>query len=479
MADNNRTNMNLVLTFVIAAGAFLALYIIPLSSLSPIPPAVIQLTRTLLLFLAAYLLFERLFTMNLFTKILLGMVIGALAGLIFQSTISEVKPIGLAFIRLIKMIVVPLVLASLVVGTASLGDIKKMGRIGTKTLAYYLAYTAFAIFLGLAFANVLKPGSGISPDLRTELMQSYGGEAGAKITQIREQSGVIDTLLNIIPNNPFEALGMGKMLQVILFAIFLGIALTLISKEKKAPVLAFFEGINDAMIKIVLIVIRIAPYGVLALIADAVGNFGFEIIVSLLKYTLITIGGLLFLSLTYPLVVNFFSGMKPLTFARGIRPAQIIAFSTSSSSATLPVTMESCEDNLGVSKEISSFVLPIGATVNMDGTALYQGVAAVFIAQVYGIGLGVGDQLLIVLTATLASIGAAGAPGVGMLMLVIVLEQVGIPIEGIALVLAVERILDMFRTVINITSDASAAVIIASTEEQLGPAQIETTASVR
>lgn len=467
MTGSRSTKLNHVVLCIISAACAIILYLTPLSALAPIPPGLIQFVRSFMLLFAAFLAFERLFDLKLFTKILLGMAAGALVGMLFQSEVSELKPVGTAFIRLIRMVVVPLVLASLVVGSASLGDVRKMGRIGSKTLVYYLAYTAFAILIGLLIANVLRPGSGISVEMQTQLMSNYSGEAGDKITSIRDRTGIVDTVLDIIPTNPFSSLGLGDMLQIIFFAIFLGIGLTLIPKERAAPVIGFFEGINDTMIKIVLIIIKIAPYGVLALIADAVGSFGLEIILSLLKYTLITIGGLLFLAATYPLVVKMFTGMSPMHFARGIWPAQMIAFSTSSSSATLPVTMESCEDNLGVSKEIASFVLPIGATINMDGTALFQGIAAVFIAQVYGIGLGIGDQLMIVLTATLASIGTAGAPGVGMLMLVIVLEQVGIPVEGIALILAVERIIDMFRTTINITSDASAAVIIASSEGQL------------
>jgi Na+/H+-dicarboxylate symporter len=234
-------------------------------------------------------------------------------------------------------------------------------------------------------------------------------------------------------------------------------------------VLAFFDGINETMIKIVHIAIKLAPYGVFALIAAVIGSFGTDILLTLLKYTLITISGMIILNFTYPPVVSAFSGMNPWTFMKGIRSPQMIAFSTSSSSATLPVTIEACTEKLGVPQDIASFVLPLGATVNMNGTALYHGVSAVFIAQVFGIPLGIGDQLMIVLTATLAAIGCAGAPMAGILMLVIVLEQVGIPTEGIALIFGVERILDMFRTAINITGDASAAVVIAATEGELQP----------
>jgi Na+/H+-dicarboxylate symporter len=266
-------------------------------------------------------------------------------------------------------------------------------------------------------------------------------------------------------------LSSGTILQIIFFAIFAGIALTLLPKDKSGPVIAFFDGINEIMIKIVHIAIKIAPYGVFALIASVIGSFGTDILLTLLKYTIITISGMVILNFTYPFVVKAFSGMKPFTFMRGIRSPQLIAFSTSSSSATLPVTIEACTDKLGVPQYIASFVLPLGATVNMNGTALYHGVSAVFIAQVFGIPLGIGDQLMIVLTATLAAVGCAGAPMVGILMLVLVLQQVGLPAEGIGLIFGVERILDMFRTAINITGDASAAVVIAATEGELGETQ--------
>ena len=445
------------------------LFSLPANDFFMIPEGLMQLIRSVLMLTALYMLFERLFNMELHTKIILGMVFGALAGFLFQSNIVEMKPVGTAFIRLIQMIVVPLVFASLVSGTASLGDFGKMKRIGSKTLAYYLASTAVAITVGLLFANLFQPGSGMSEEVQAKLMQNYSGAADAKVAAAAGGVSTVDTFLNMIPSNPFEALGGASMLQIIFFSIMMGIALTLIPQEKAQPVIAFFDGIFEAMIKIVLIVIKIAPYGVFALIADAVGSFGLDILTSLLKYTVVTTAGLIAIILMYPLVVKIFTGISPIKFLRGIRDAQLVAFSTSSSGATLPVTMEKCEKNIGVSNEIASFVLPLGATVNMDGTALYQGVAAVFIAQVYGIGLGMADQLMIVLTATLASIGTAAAPGVGILMLIIVLQQVGIPLEGIALILAVDRILDMFRTTVNVTSDATAATIVANSEGQLHP----------
>ncbi len=469
MGRKKFTHATLVVLFFTGISSVL-LYLFPASSFSPIPVALVQLTRAILLLIALYYLFERLFEIEIYTKILVGLLLGAVAGLLFHQSIAEFKPVGTAFIRLIQMIVVPLVLASLVLGTASLGDAKKMGRIGLKTLIYYLLYTMFAIFLGLLLANFFRPGSGLPEEVKTELMKSYAGETGAKLSALQQQrANPVNTLLNLIPTNPFESLSQSNLLQIIFFAIFLGVALTLIPKDKARPVIGFFDGINEAMIRIVHIAIKLAPYGVFALIAAVVGSFGMEILLSLMKYSLVTIGGLILLNFTYPPVVRAFSGLPMGKFLKGIRPAQLIAFSTSSSSATLPVTIDVCERNLGVPLDIASFVLPLGATVNMNGTALYQGVSAVFIAQVYNIPLTIGDQLMIVFTATLASIGAAGAPGIGMLMLVIVLKQVGIPLEGIALILGVERILDMFRTTINITGDASAAVVIAATEGELNP----------
>ncbi len=443
-------------------------YMIPGENLHPFSPALIQMVRASALVLALILLFETILHIQLLNKILLGMVLGVVLGLQFGAQIAEVKPVGTAFLRLIQMIVVPLVLASLIVGTASLGDPKKLGRIGIKTFAYYLSTTAMAITIGLLMANIFQPGSGLSPEAQAQLLQNYQGQASEKMAQMGKTS-ITETLLNIIPTNPVDALSSGKMLQIIFFAIFTGIALTIIPENKSRPVIAFFDGLNEAMLKIVLIAIKIAPYGVFALIADAVGSFGLDIIFTLLKYTLVTTGGLLIMASIYPFIARTFSGISPYKYIKAIRPAQIIAFSTSSSGATLPVTMEVSEENLGVSNNIASFVLPLGATVNMDGTALYQGVASIFIAQVYGIHLGVGDQLMIVLTATLASIGTAAAPGVGLLMLVMILKQVGIPLEGIALILSVDRLLDMFRTVINVTSDLTASVVVASTENQIQP----------
>ncbi|HEM46323.1 MAG TPA: dicarboxylate/amino acid:cation symporter [Alphaproteobacteria bacterium] len=405
---------------------------------------------------------------KLHTKILLGLVLGVPVGLVLGPSAEVLRPIGDIFIRLIRMIVVPLVFASLFVGTASLGDIRKLGRIGIKTILYYLCTTAIAITIGLTLGSIFTPGSGLEADTRDSLMASYGSEAAARIEIAREKPSIAETLVRIVPGNPVESLAEANMLQIIFFALLLGVAVTLVPNGRGQPLIGFFDALSEAMIQMVHIVMKLAPIGVLALIAVVVGQFGSAILVSLLKYSLVVIAGLvLHVVIVYTSAVRLFGRISPAAFFRAIRPAQLIAFSTSSSNATLPVSMECAEENLGVSEEVTSFVLPLGATINMDGTALYQGVAAVFIAQVYGLSLGIGDLLTIVLMATLASIGAAGVPGIGIITLTMVLQTIGVPLEGIALILGVDRILDMCRTVVNITGDISASVVVAATEGEL------------
>ncbi|MDJ0765478.1 MAG: dicarboxylate/amino acid:cation symporter [Myxococcota bacterium] len=453
---------------VLLLGIALGFYKTELALLSGGLGTVIQVTRSASLLVLLALLLNSYVAFQLYTKIFIGLVLGVVAGVFFGSDIGEMKPVGDAFIRLISLIVVPLVFVSLVVGTASVNDVRKLGRIGGKTVAYYLATTSVAIVIGLVLANSVAPGTGLSPDTREALLASYEDEAGHSIAKAEEKPSVADTLLNIIPENPVRSMAEGKMLQIIFFALVLGVAFTLIPNERAAPVIAVFDGLNDAMICIVNIAMAVAPYGVFALIAAIVGQYGVGILETLIKYSAVVAMGLLIhATVIYPTALKIFTKISICDFFRGIRPAQLIAFSSSSSSATLPVTMKSAEENLGVSPKVASFVLPLGATINMDGTALYQGVAAVFIAQVYGLDLGIGDQLTVLLTATLASIGAAGVPGVGMITLALVLKSIQIPLEGIALILGVDRILDMCRTAVNVTGDASAAVIIAASEGEL------------
>jgi len=412
--------------------------------------------------------------LQLYTKIFIGLLLGIIFGIAanqlgFSDFVSNyVKPVGTVFIRLISMIVVPLVFASLLVGTASLNDVRKLGRIGGKTIAFYLCTTAIAIVIGLLLANVLKPGAGLSQETQSQLMLEGKEQADIKIETVLEKPTVTDTLLNLIPRNPIKAFAEGRILQVIFFALIMGIALTMIPARRAEPVINFFVGVNDVIIQIVHIIMKIAPYGVFALIASVIGDFGLGILLTLLKYAAVVIIGLvLHVVITYSLALKIFTKIKLSTFFRGIRPAQLIAFSSGSSSATLPVTMECAEENLGVSLEVSSFALPLGATINMDGTALFQGVSAVFIAQMLDMDLSLSQQLTIVLTATLASIGTAGAPGVGMITLAMVLQSIGVPLQYMALIMGVERILDMCRTAVNVTGDLSCAVVVAASEGEL------------
>ncbi len=417
--------------------------------------------------------------MALYTKIGIGLIAGVLVGTLvnlldvepLRAVVLALAPIGTAWIRLITMVVIPLVVASLIVGTASLGDITRLGRIGAKTVAYYLVTTSIAISIGLILSNIVRPGSGVSEATKAELMDTFAGEAAQRIEFAQEAPGLVDVLLNLIPRNPIQAAANGDMLPLIVFAILFGAALSLIEKEHRGAVLNFFHGVNDISMILVDWIMRLAPYAVFALLAAVVAQFGFQMLTSLLLYTLTVMAGLaIHASTTYPAAVRIFGQMSPFTFFKRIREPQLIAFSTSSSNATLPITMETAREKLGVSEEVSSFVLPLGATINMDGTALYQGVAVMFIAQVFGIDLPVSAQLMVVLTATLASIGSAGVPSAGIIMLALVLQQANVPEAGIGLILGVDRILDMMRTSVNVTGDLSCAVFVARTEgEELAP----------
>ena len=402
---------------------------------------------------------------KLHTQILIGMLLGVIIGIIFQEKAVIIKPIGTIFIRLITMVVVPLVFVSLFIGTASLGDIKKLGRIGLKAFLYFFLTTAIAISVGVTLANVVKPGRGLPEEVQAQLLRNYQQEKIFDFGKLEERQSLIQTLVNIVPTNPVKALAEGNMLQIIFLAIIFGIAVTLIKKEKAKTVIDFFDGFNDTIIQIVHIVMKLAPYGVLALIAAVVGEFGIDILLPLLKYSLIVVSGLLIYTLSVnSFTVGLIGRYNPIKFFKNYRPAMLIAFSTSSSNAALPIAMECVQEKMNVSREVTSFVLPLGATINMDGTALYQGVAAIFIAQIYGMNLGIVQQLTIILTATLASVGAAGVPGAGIITLAMVLQAINVPLEGIALILGVDRILDMLRTTTNIIGDGAGAVVVNSTE---------------
>jgi proton glutamate symport protein len=428
----------------------------------------------------------------LHTQIIIGLVLGLIFGLVViktdispDFTIYYIKPIGTIFINALKMIAVPLVLASLIVGVANLGDISKLSRIGGKTLAFYLVTSVIAVTIGLVAVNIFKPGEAIPDATKNRLMSLYDTQAGSSVSEaenIKEQ-GPLQPVVDIVPENIFLAASdNGSMLQVVFFAMIVGIALIQIPKSKASPVIAFFDGINDVIIAIVGYIMMVAPYGVFALMASLLVEIAgsdpdsaVELLLALLKYSLVVLGGLFVITyIVYPAILKLFTKIKYLDFFKAIRPAQLLAFSTSSSSATLPVTMKQVEEEIGVSEEVSSFVLPLGATINMDGTTLYQTVAAVFIAQALDMDLTISQQLTIVLTATLAAIGSAGVPGAGLIMLIIVLESINVPAAGIALIMAPDRILDMFRTVVNVTGDTVVCTAVASTEGELPDGLIRT-----
>ncbi|HET8809583.1 MAG TPA: dicarboxylate/amino acid:cation symporter [Flavobacteriaceae bacterium] len=401
--------------------------------------------------------------------------IGMAAGVIFALILSNfswgsgfiedwIKPFGTIFINALKLIAVPLILASLIKGISDLKDISKLSQMGLRTILLYVSTTIIAVSIGLMVVNVVQPGKTISEDTRTELVESYG--ADAELTRQdaarQKESGPLQALVDLVPENIVGAsANNSNMLQVIFFAIFFGIGLILIPEKKGKPVKKFFDGFNEVILKMIDLIMLAAPYGVFALLAALVVEApSADLFAALGMYALCVLLGLFLMICFYMAFVWIVTKRTPRFFINGISPAQLLAFSTSSSAATLPVTMERVEEHLGVEKEVTSFVLPIGATINMDGTSLYQAVAAVFIAQAFGMDLSFSVQLGIIATATLASIGSAAVPGAGMVMLVIVLAQAGIPEAGLALIFAVDRPLDMCRTTVNITGDAAVSMVV-------------------
>ncbi|QGU94232.1 cation:dicarboxylase symporter family transporter [Clostridium bovifaecis] len=405
--------------------------------------------------------------MSLATKILLALAIGIAFGLIangfFSATINEglnkwvLSPLGDIFLRAIKMLVVPLVLCSLITGVASIGDIKKLGRVGIRTIIYYTLTTAFAITLALGVANIIKPGMGTG----LTLSQAKNTVEAAKAPFI------MDVFVNMVPTNPIEAMVKGDMLQIIVFALIFGICITLIG-EKVKPLLDIIIQVNEVLLKMIGVIMLVAPIGVFALISKVIMLQGTAVLLPLLNYLLTVALGLVLQGVVvYGLALRFLGRLNPIKFYKKFWPVMLVAFSTSSSNATIPVNLETCEEKLGAPKSISSFTIPLGATINMDGTAVMQGVAAIFIAQLVGVDLTMNQMLMVILTATLASIGTAGVPGAGVVMLSMVLQQVGLPLEGVALVLSVDRIVDMLRTTVNITGDAVATMIMSNLEKEL------------
>ena len=417
-------------------------------------------------------------------QIIIGLVLGLVYGMVAAQsgwgsfTTDWIAPFGTIFINLLKLIAMPLVLASLITGVASLSDLKKLSRIGGKTIGIYVGTTAVAVTIGLISVNMLKPGDKVPVDMQEKLQLTYEKDAEKKAGTVQDvkDRGPLQPIVDIVPSNFLNSASSNRnMLQVVFVAIFIGIGLIQIPSDKGKPVKDLFKSLTDVVIKLVDIIMLMAPVGVFALIAQTINKVAgdnpsqvIELLGALGYYMIAVILGLItHAAITYAGLMKSMTNMPLNTFYKGLAPAQLLAFSTSSSGATLPVTMERCEEELGVSEEVSSFVLPLGATINMDGTALYQAVATVFIAQALNIPLDIGAQLTIVLTAVLASIGTAAVPGAGIVMLVIILEAVGVPSAGIALILGVDRILDMMRTVINVTGDATVAVIIADSEDQL------------
>ncbi len=418
-------------------------------------------------------------------QILIGMLAGLIFGYIMltveggpQFVDRWIKWLGTIFVKLLKLIAIPLILASLIKGISDLKDISKFANIGLRTILIYVFTTVIAISIGLVLVNTLQPGDGVSDETIAKLTETYASDSGvqSKISEATRQkeSGPLQFLVDMVPDNAFSALSDNKlMLQVIFFAIFLGISMLLIGEKKAAPLKNFFDSLNEVVLKMVDLIMLTAPFAVFALLANVVVSSGDpDLLYALLYYSVVVLIGLFLMILFYATVVATFTKKNPFWFLKEISPAQLLAFSTSSSAATLPVTMERVEEHIGVDKEVSSFVLPVGATINMDGTSLYQAVAAVFIAQALGFDLTFGDQLTIVLTALLASIGSAAVPGAGMVMLVIVLESIGFPPDklaiGLALIFAVDRPLDMCRTVVNVTGDATVSMIVAKSVGKLG-----------
>lgn len=404
---------------------------------------------------------------NLTGWILIGLASGIVCGLLQYWLLPEAlneatvrwfhDPIGRIFLNGIRLLVVPLVLVSLTLGTAAIGDLGKLGRIGGKTMGLYLLTTALAITIGLSLAMAVQPGTGLSIPLDS----SFEGSPAPQVTEI---------LVDIVPTNPFAAMVQGKMLQVIFIALLTGLAVASVGR-KAEPLVHVLESADQVIQRMVVMIMMFAPLGVFSLIAKVIVGEGLAVFVPLLKYMGCVVGALLIHALViYPLILVFMARVSPVQFYRNIYPALIVAFSTSSSNATLPVTMEVAETRLGTREEVHAFTLPLGATINMDGTAIMQGVATVFIAGVYGIDLTVSDFLRVIMMATLASIGTAGVPGVGLIMLSMVLAEIGLPVEGIGIILGVDRLLDMTRTAVNVSGDMTCTTVVAKSENEFEPA---------
>jgi dicarboxylate/amino acid:cation (Na+ or H+) symporter, DAACS family len=413
----------------------------------------------------------------LHTKILIGLAVGAALGITANVTVASsgwlawllkniADPLGQVFLRLLFMVVVPLVFCTLSLGVSQLGDLRKLGRIGLRVAAYFLGVSLIAATIGLVLVNLVKPGEGFSPEVQQQLMATYSDEAQKKKELAESDQGFgVNTFINIVPRNPIQAAANTDMLAVIFFALIFGIALTLIPSDKAAPVQRVLDGVSEAIIRIVGMAMQLAPFAVAALIFGTTARFGWGLLKNLLAYALVVLVGLLIHQFgVFAILIKVLAGLNPLTFYRKITPVMVTAFSTSSSNATLPTSIKAAEEELGVPSQITGFVLPLGATMNMNGTALFEGVTCVFIAQVFGLNLSLGQQLVVVALSVLMAIGAAGVPGGSIPLLMIVLNTIGVPPGGIAIILGIDRILDMSRTVPNVTGDLTCACYIARTE---------------
>ncbi len=412
----------------------------------------------------------------LHTQILFGLLIGATAGVTANLYARDsrqlawlvdnvAQPVGQIFLRLLFMVVVPLVFASVTMGVASLGDLRRIGRVGTKTLLLFLVTTALAVCLGLTLVNLLRPGDSLDPAIRTSLMAEYSAQAGEKVTAAQENRFGINTFVNVVPRNPVAAAANGDMLGLIFFSLMFGIALTLIAKETAAPVMRVLEGLNQAVMVIIGFAMRLAPYGVAGLIFSVTAKFGFDILKSLGLYVITVLLALIIHQFgVIGVIARLVVGIPFRSFFSRVRGLMITAFSTSSSSATLPTTIRTAEDNFGVPPQIAGFVLPLGATMNMNGTALFEGVTVLFLAQVFAVPMSLMTQVVVVVMAVVTAIGVAGVPSGSIPLLVMVLGMVGVPGEGIALILGVDRLLDMARTVPNVTGDLLTSLIVARSE---------------
>jgi DAACS family dicarboxylate/amino acid:cation (Na+ or H+) symporter len=415
--------------------------------------------------------------MKLHTRILLGLLVGAVLGILANQTLGGshravewvnrylAGPVGQIFLRLLFMIVIPLVFASISLGVAGLGDLRRVGRVGAKAIGYFLASTALAATLGLILVSLIRPGEQLDPAVRQELLQTYAGDASSRVQAAQQTNFGIETLVNIVTRNPVKSAVDLDMLGIIFFGMMFGAAITLMQADRAKPMLGWLEALEGVVIKIVEMAMRLAPYGVLALIFGVTSRFGFHLLKPLAAYVLAVIGALLLhVVVNISAIVRFLIGMSPRVFFSRIRSALVTAFSTSSSNATLPTALATAEQNLGIPPQIAGFVLPLGSTMCMNGTALFEGMTVIFLCQVFGVSLNLGQMVVVMVMAVLTAVGAAGVPGGSIPLLVGILTMFGVPAEGIAIVLGVDRILDMSRTTVNVCGDLTATAFVARTE---------------